>query len=169
MFVQNASGDALSAVGNLMRTLDSSGTVLIAARKAYFDYQDIRMQARLFDSIGTCSVVFSRVSLKRWEKEQFLAYCEKRGVQNGPDLRSRVAERLKNDGHPLLTRAVLVKRLLDVAGSVKSLSELLQQLGNSPNDYFAVFVNAIIDREAHEKWIDTSGDAAKPLLSVQER
>ena len=168
MFVQNASGDALSAVGNLMRTLDSSGTVLIAARKAYFDYQDIRMQARLFDSIGTCSVVFSRVSLKRWEKEQFLAYCEKRGVQNGPDLRSRVAERLKNDGHPLLTRAVLVKRLLDVAGSVKSLSELLQQLGNSPNDYFAVFVNAIIDREAHEKWIDTSGDAAKPLLSVQE-
>ncbi|HRZ44554.1 MAG TPA: hypothetical protein P5555_05125 [Candidatus Paceibacterota bacterium] len=53
MFVRDAKGEALSAIGNLMRTMDSSGTVLIASRKAYFEYQDVRMQARLFDSIGT--------------------------------------------------------------------------------------------------------------------
>ena len=167
MFVQDAKGDALSAIGNLMRTMDSSGTVLIAARKAYFEYQDMRTQARLFDSIGHSAVVFSRLKLRRWEKPEFLAYCEQRCVVNGLEIYGRVAERLK-ESHPLLTRAVLVKRLLDVADGGENLTGLLSQIGNSPNDYFAVFVNAIIEREANEKWIDTSGEAAKPLLTVQE-
>ncbi len=56
----------------------------------------------------------------------------------------------------------------DVADSVKNLNELLKQIGNSPNEYFAVFVNAIIEREAKEKWIDTSGEAAKPLFSGKD-
>jgi hypothetical protein len=164
MFVQNASGDALSAVGNLMRTLDSSGSVLIAARKAYFEYQDIKIQAKLFDSIGGCSVVFSRISLQRWAEKEFVDYARQRLLENPENIYSQVAERL-GANHPLLTRAVLVKRLLDVADSVSSLSELLQKIGSSPNDYFAVFVRAIIEREAGEKWIDSSGEAAKPLLS----
>jgi len=74
--VQNPQGDALSAIGTLMRTLDSSGTVLIAARKAFFEYQDVRTQARLFDSIGLSSVAFSRVKLERWEKSEFLDYVQ---------------------------------------------------------------------------------------------
>ncbi len=168
MFVVNASGDALSAVGNLMRTLDSSGTVLIAARKAYFDYQDVRMQARLFDSIGTCSVAFSRISLERWKKPQFLDYCDKRCIDQGEAIHNEVAARLKDEQHPLLTRAVLVKRLLNVAEEDGGLAELLEQLGHSPTDYFSVFVNAILEREAQEKWIDASGEAAKPLLKVSE-
>ena len=167
MFIQNASGDALSAVGSLMRTLESSGTVLIAARKAYFEYQDIKTQARLFDSIGNSSVIFSRLSLQRWARSEFIAYAIARGSESPEATYSRVAERLGHS-HPLLTRAVLVKRLLDVAESVSSLSELLQRIGSSPHDYFAVFVRAIIEREALEKWIDTSGEAAKPLLAVAD-
>lgn len=167
MFVQDSKGDALSAIGNLMRTMDSSGTVMIAARKAYFEYQDMRTQARLFDSIGQSSVVFSRLSLKRWEKSQFLTYCEKREIKNGAGIYVPVAERL-TDSHPVLTRAVLVKRLLDVADEAKNLTELLRRIGNSPNEYFAVFVQAIIEREANEKWVDASGEVAKPLITVQE-
>lgn len=167
MFVQNASGDALSAVGNLMRTLESSGTVLIAARKAYFEYQDVRTQAKLFDSIGQQSVVFSRVELKRWGRSEFLYYCNNRSIPEAESIYEKVTERLGAE-HPLLTRAVLVKRLIDVAGSVASLSELLEKIGNSPTDYFKVFVEAIVEREANEKWIDTSGQPARPLLSVAE-
>jgi hypothetical protein len=167
MFVQSASGDALSAVGTLVRTLDSAGTVLIAARKAYFEYQDIRTQVKLFDSIGASSVVFSRASLRRWGKEEFVNYCNARSVADCEDIYAQVSGRLTAD-HPILTRAVLVKRLLDVTESVSSLSELIRKVGNSPNDYFIVFVRAIIEREANEKWIDTSGEAAKPLLTVDE-
>jgi hypothetical protein len=167
MFVQSASGEALSAVGQLMQKMDSSGTVLIAARKAYFEYQDMRMQARLFDSIGKSSVAFSRVALERWDKAEFLAYCDRRCVSEGLEIYRSVAERL-GEKHPLLTRAVLVKRLLDVAKEAKSLGHLLQQIGSSPNDYFAVFVRAIIEREAQEKWINRTGEPQQPLLSVQE-
>lgn len=167
MFVQSASGDALSAVGQLMQKMESSGTVLIAARKAYFEYQDMRTQARLFDSIGQSSVVFSRVALKRWEKPQFLCYCEKRKVKDAEQIYRSVAERLQ-PVHPLLTRAVLVKRLLDVATETKTLEGLLQKIGDSPNEYFSVFVKTIVEREAQEKWINRSGEPHQPLLSVQE-
>jgi len=167
MFVQSPSGEALSAVGQLMQKMDSSGSVLIAARRAYFEFQDMRAQARLFDSIGTSSVMFSQVSIKRWEKPEFLSYSGKRGMHNGEKIYESVAERLCPN-HPLLTRAVLVKRLLDVASEAKSLGALLQQLGSSPNEYFAVFVNAIIEREAKEKWINRAGEPHQPLLGVAE-
>ncbi len=167
MWVQTPQGDALSAIGSLMGTMDSAGTVLIAARKAYFEYQDVRAQARLFDSIGNSAVVFSRVAIQRWNEPQFLQYCEKRGISNGREIFSRVAERLKPD-HPLLTRAVLIKRLLDVAQESGSLAQLLQEIGNSPVNYFAVFVKAIVEREAREKWINTKRDPHVPLLTVDE-
>jgi NTP pyrophosphatase (non-canonical NTP hydrolase) len=168
MFVQSPQGEALSAIGTLMGTLQSSGTVLIAARKAYFEYQDIRTTARLFDSIGTSSVAFSRVKLERWEKAEFLNYCAKRGIENGAEIHARVAERLNDEKHPLLSRAVLVKRLLDVAAESDTLGGLLLKIGNSPNDYFAVFVQTIVEREANEKWINRVGEPHQPLLTVQE-
>lgn len=167
MFIQNASGDALSAIGQLVQKMESSGNVLIAARKAYFEYQDIRSQARLFDSIGTNAVAFSRVSLKRWNKSQFLAYCDSRCIPEGENIYQSVAKLLGPD-HPLLTRAVLVKRLLDVANETKNLTDLLLQIGKSRNDYFALFVRAIIEREAQEKWINRVGEPHLPLLKVQD-
>ena len=94
-------------------------------------------------------MAFSRVSLKRWEKPQFLEYCDKRCIENGQTIHEQVALRLKNENHPLLTRAVLVKRLLDVAEEDGGIDELLVQLGNSPTDYFAVFLKAILEREAN--------------------
>lgn len=167
MFVQSPSGDALSAVGQLMQKMDSQGSILIAARKAYFEYHDVRTQARLFDSIGKSEVTFSRVSLLRWNKADFLSYASKRGITDRSTIYASVAERL-GDEHPLLTRAVLVKRLLDVATTANSLADLLRQVGNSPNEYFSLFVRAIIEREAQEKWINRAGEPHQPLLSIQE-
>ena len=42
MFVEGTAGDAMSALGNLMQAMQSSGAVLIAARKAYFEYKNLR-------------------------------------------------------------------------------------------------------------------------------
>lgn len=167
MFVQSSSGEALSALGNLMSTLDSAGSVLIAARKAYFEYKSFATQAKLFDAIGSDSVAFSRLSLRRWDRDQFLTYASKRGIQEPDRVYEDVAQRL-GPSHPLLTRAVLVRRLLDVADEAEGRAELLQAFGSTPYDYFYQFVNTIIEREAYEKWIDTSGDPAQSLLSVDE-
>jgi len=101
------------------------------------------------------------------DRDQFLDYCDKRGLASGHDVYKDVSSRLGPD-HPLLTRAVLVRRLVDIADRVEDTAKLLDSLGDTPQDYFAHFVNAIIRREAYEKWIDRSGDPAKPLLSLDE-
>lgn len=166
MFVEGSSGEALSALGNLMRTLQSQGAVLIAARKAYFEYQNFRTQARLFDTIGTSSVSFARLSLRRWGKDKFCEYCAKRHIADAELIYDMVAKRLSPE-HPLLTRPVLVRRLLDVVETLKDINGLVQQLGNTPRDYFFQFVNAIIEREV-EKWLTKTGEVQVPLLAEQD-
>lgn len=169
MFVEGSSGEALSAMGILVGSLDSQGAVIVAARKAYFEFENLRIQERLFDTIRTFSVGFGKIELKRWERSQFIAYCNKRGVEDPEAFYTRVSERLTAD-HALLTRAVLVKRLVDVATMSTSLDELLEKLSRSGADFFAVFVRGLVEREAIEKWIDRSGEreVGTPLMSVDE-
>ncbi|HEX7239737.1 MAG TPA: hypothetical protein VF263_05700 [Longimicrobiaceae bacterium] len=167
MFIESSSGEALSALGGLMNTLNSSGTVVISARKAYFEYKSFATQARLFDAVGSDAVSFARLALERWSRDHFIHYAQLRKVKNPENLYDTVATRL-TPSHPVLTRAVLVRRLIDVATSPEGVNELISDLGTTPQDYFYQFVNAIIEREANEKWIDRSGDPARPLLSTQE-
>ncbi len=169
MFVENSSGEALSAMGILVGSLDSRGSMVVAARKAYFEFENLRTQERLFDTIRTYSVGFGKLELRRWAKAQFMAYCEKREVADPSELYRCASERLGPD-HALLTRAVLVKRLVDVATTCPSMEQFLDQLHQSGTDFFSVFVRGLIEREANEKWIDRSGDrdVGSPLLTVEE-
>jgi len=167
MFVEGAAGDAISALGTLVNTLKSSGTLLIAARKAYFEYKSLQAQTRLFDSLGNQSVCFARLALERWKHSQFIEYAQKRDVPNAQEIYDDVASKLGED-HPLLTRAVLVSRLLDVATEVGGRTDLLRRIESDPNDYFRQFVGAIISREAREKWLDKKGELAQPLISEAE-
>lgn len=166
MIIEGPSGEAVSALGQLVNNLDSAGTVLVAARKAYFEYESFRSQARLFDAIGRNDVAFRRLSLARWNKTHFIEYGRKRGLDRPDALYERVAGSLGQD-HPLLTRAVLVRRLVDVATEDDSeISELLGRIGQRPQDYFLEFVSAIVEREARVKWMDKSGEPPQPLLTV---
>lgn len=169
MFVENSSGEALSAMGILVGSLDSRGSMVVAARKAYFEFENLRTQERLFDTIRTYSVGFGKLELKRWGITQFMTYCEKREVADPNELYRCASDRLGPD-HALLTRAVLVKRLVDVATTCPSMKQFLDQLHQSGADFFSVFVRGLIEREANEKWIDRSGahDVGSPLLTVEE-
>lgn len=167
MFMESSSGEALSATAQLITRLESHGNVLIAARKAYFDYKSFNSQAKLFDSIGSNSVSFSKISINRWSKEQFIEYGISRNIVDIEKIYDLVAGRLKDNNHPLLTRPVLVNRLLSVVPSEKDIINISSALESSTT-YFPNFVEAIIKREAEYKWIDTSGEPFKPLLTVGE-
>ena len=166
MFVEGSSGEALSALGNLMNTLDSSGTALIAARKAYFEYRNFATQARLFDAIRDRSVSFANIKLNRWDRKRFLNYAKRRNLSDRETIYNKVRTRL-GPNHPLLTRAVLVRRLVEEAqgGNVDT---LIDHLGTNPEDYFFQFVNTLVEREAREKWIDRSGTPHQSLLTTEE-
>lgn len=166
MFMQNSTGEALSATGGLINKLNSSGSILIAARKAYFDYKSFSSQAKLFDTISS-SVSFARLSIQRWDKNQFLEYTKKKGVSNGEEIYNLVSNKLNNPNHPILTRPVLVKQLIEVFTGLIDIQDLVAKLESAIN-YFPTFVNAIIEREANFKWIDTSGEPYKPILTVDE-
>lgn len=165
MLVEGSKGEAVSALGNLVQRLDSCGTVFIAARKAFFEYLSFRTQARLFDAIGDRSAAFSRLALSRWSKDQFCQYGRLRSAGAPEEVYEIVSARL-GVGHPLLTRAVLVRRLYDVLEGVDR-AELANLLGANPHDYFFTFVDAIVKREASEKWLSrVSGDVMEPLLEI---
>lgn len=167
MFVEGSSGEALSALESLMNALDSSGTVLIAARKAYFEYQDFVTRVRFLENIQDMSVSFARIGVNRWNESQFLEYAENRGMQNGEVVYHEIKGKFDKD-HPLLTRAVLVKGLVDTAIDV-SIEDVIEKLsGTEPKDYFYQFVNTLVEREAAQKWIDRSRTPRQPLLTVKE-
>ncbi|RAJ89757.1 hypothetical protein LX87_05694 [Larkinella arboricola] len=166
MFMESSTGEALSATGSLMSKLNSSGSILIAARKAYFDYKSFNSQARLFDSIGTNSVSFSKISINRWDKNKFLEYSILRNIEEGEEIYEIVERKLTNS-HPLLTRPVLVNQLLDVVKDANDIQNISSSLETTSN-YFPVFVDAIIKREAETKWIDRSGEPFKPLLNKSQ-
>ena len=172
MIVESSAGEAISALGNLVAKLRSEGTLLVSARKAYFDYPSFGSQARLFDGIGARGdVAFGRVSLKRWDRSAFITYAAKMGVRAPVDLYAAVADRLGRD-HPVLTRAVLVDRLVEVAAeSTKEdgdVQTLVDRLGQEPQDYFSEFVSGLVEREAQHKWLDTSGDPPQAVLTTSE-
>lgn len=169
MFVENSSGEALSAIGTLVRSLDSRGAIVLAARRAYFEFENLRTQERLFDTIKEYAVGFSKLELHRWEKQQFIEYCLNRHIDGPEELYQRVSERLSHS-HALLTRAVLVKRLVDVAEKSATLDGFLDSLQKSGADFFSVFVRGLIEREANEKWLyrDIKDGVGTPLLTVDE-
>lgn len=166
VFVEGSPGEAVSSLGNLVRGLQSLGSVVIAVRKAHFEYHDFQDQARLLDATSDVDVTFARVALERWDRKRFLDYAGRRGLSTSAQVYDNVCGRL-GPNHPLLTRAVLAKRLVDVAKE-GGIDNLMRRLGTDVADYFFHFVNAIVEREVAEKWIDRSGMPHQPLLTVEE-
>ncbi|MEI6890840.1 MAG: hypothetical protein V5783_01600 [Pontiella sp.] len=168
MFVETSTGEANSALGNLLNSLTSEGTLIIATRKAYFDFHEVKNQEKLFDAIAGYSVEFKKIEIRRWDKKQFLEYCDKCCVSDAKELYSEISNKI-GERHSLLTRPVLVKQLMKVVQETASISELLEKVYSSGDSYFSTFVRAIVEREVTEKWLDRSGgDVASPLLSIEE-
>lgn len=167
MFVEGHSGEAVSALGTLIESLESSGSMVVAARKAFFEFNNFRTQAQLFDAIKDRSASFSRLKINRWGEAQFMSYAKLRRFSDAESLYERFCTRLPTD-HPMLSRAFLVKRLFDLAGESSTIDQLVADLGSTPQDYFFKFVETIVEREARLKWLDKTGDASHPLLALDE-
>lgn len=165
VFVET-SGEAVSSFGNLIRDMRGEGSLLIAARTAYFEYKRLDRQAKLFDSIPTFEVGFGRIALQRWGQQEFVSFCNRSGVANADALYRELAGRLGAD-NALLTRAFFVSKIVDIAKTNGGL-EFLRQLEPEVQDNIRPFIDKILEREVTEKWIDTVNRPAKPLLTVEE-
>jgi hypothetical protein len=166
VFVETSDGDAVSSLGSLIRQMGGDGTLLIAARKAYFEYRRLETQAKLLDALPDVDVAFSRVRLKRWAREEFVTYAIQCGIRGGAQLYSEMTGRVAPD-HPLVTRPVLIKRLVEIAKGQNDFS-FIASIHPESSEFFLRFIDKILEREATEKWIDKLGDPPGPLLSLPE-
>jgi hypothetical protein len=165
VFVEG-SGEAVSSLGNLIRDLRGEGSLLIAARTAYFEFKRMDRQARLFDTIPNFEVGFGRLSLSLWGKKEFVAYCGLNGVSKADQLYQDLSDRL-GKGHALLTRAFFVSRIVDLVNTVEG-AKFLRDVQPQVQDSFRPFIDSILEREVREKWIDKFSQPAEPLLNVEE-
>lgn len=165
IFVETSEADAISSLGNLISNLKGDGSLLIAARKAYFEFRSLRAQARLLDSLPNIDVAFGRVGICRWSEEEFTKYATLSGLEDGKRFYDTVCE-IVGAEHPLLTRPVLIRRLVELA--LGSGTEFISGLRPKAHSYFSWLVEQLIAREADEKWIDKYGEPPTPLLSKDE-
>lgn len=169
MFVVGSSGEAVSSLGNLLSSLDSMGVLIVSARTAYFEIRDFDTQARLFDGLKKGENSFARLKLVRWSRMQFEEYWTLRGLPNFNEIYSSLVEKLGSDQHPLLTRAVLVKRLADIASDAPRFDRLLQRISATSSTYFSDLVNSILEREIESKWVDRAENGVqRPLISIEQ-
>ncbi len=168
MLVDSETGEAILAISNLVEQLSSSGTLLVTAHRGYFN-SSLRAQSRVVDSVRIQEdIEIHHYALDRWNREVFLEYARKREIPCPDELYENVKQRLGREDHPVLTRAVLVRRLMDVAKEDRQIDIFLDRLGQSQTDYFFDFVDGIIHRESEHKWIDRSGTDQSRLLTLDE-
>jgi len=169
MFVVGSSGEAVSSLGNFIENTESSGRAIVSARTAYFEIRDRIVQARLFDSMDSGKVSFSRLKLQRWNEVRFKAYWKLRGLPDGDRVWDTLFNKFKDPNHALLSRAVLVSKLADIAEDETEFSGLLQQINRDATTYFAALVDSIIEREITSKWVErTEAKVSKPLLTLEQ-
>jgi len=165
IFVETSEADAISSLGNLISHLKGDGSLLIAARKAYFEFRSLRAQARLLDSLPNIDVSFGRVGICRWSEQEFIKYATLAGLKEAKRFHDAVCEIVGTD-HPLLTRPILVRRLVELA--LGAGTEFISGLRPKAHNYFSWLIEQLIGREAEEKWIDKYGEPPTPLLTKEE-
>lgn len=169
MFVVGSSGEAVSSLGNLLANLNSMGLLIVSARTAYFEIRDFESQARLFDGIRDGAASFARLKLQRWNEAQFVSYWNERGRSKPQETFDALAHKLGSSSHPLLTRAVLVRRLADIADNAPRFDRLLQKINTASASYFAELVDSILEREIESKWVDRAEENVhRPLLTIKQ-
>jgi hypothetical protein len=166
IFVETDEGGAVSSLGTLIRNMKGEGSLLIAARRAYFEFRSLQSQAKLLDALPDTDVSFGRLKLERWGREEFVDFCRGYGVEDPEEVYSDVSARI-GPRHPLLTRAVFAKKLVDIVNSTDR-EEFLSQVRPETEDYFSPFIDRILEREIKEKWIDKYGEPPQPLLGLAE-
>lgn len=168
MFVESPSGAAISAMIEFIKEIKGKGTVLVAARSAYYEYQNLTTQAKLYDAISSYPVAFSKIKIRRWNEKQFVDYGKGCGfiTEDSLSLYSSI-KGIFGENHPILTRAVLASKLYSSFEETKNINDLLSTASSDYNEFYYKFVYAITAREAN-KWLTKKTTISIPVLTLDQ-
>lgn len=175
MVIDGKEDRVISSLGELLKELMSSGRMVISARRAFYDYA-LRNQMPLLESLKEIYVDFNAYRLSQWRKEEVVvllkSFANLRGKED--EVYGALVDRFGEE-HPIITRPVLARHLVDViAGEVsegKDWTNAIKGITSEkdPQQVMADFVDLLVEREANYKWLVTSGPSRGfPVLSIDE-
>lgn len=167
MFIESHSGEAVSSLGLLIQSLESSGSIIVAARKAFFEFTNLRTQAVLFDSIRDYNVSFSRVKINNWSETQFINFAKSKGHENPDELYKITANRI-GVTNPILRRAYLAQKYISNNSTLKQAEDFITNFSGDISSFTFKFSEILIQREILSTWYDKTGDVTTPLLTLSD-
>lgn len=167
MTVEGRENKVISSLGNLLQQYDSNGSLVISARRAFYEYA-LNIQGPLMESIRNIQVDFYAFRLRGWSQKEFMSLMRAFDFNDQSTRRiyGRLEQRLGAE-HPLLTRPVLARRLVEMLEDAETKSDgntdrLIESFSPEHDEQkvMGAFVELLLSREATLKWIRISGTTA---------
>lgn len=168
--VEGKDDKVLSSLGELLTQFDSSGKIVVSARRAFYEYA-LENQQALGEVMRTHDIEISSYRLRQWTGKEFRALLGKYAFTDSEI--QNIYERVKNrlgERHPILTRPVLARKLVDyiVDSDDNNVIDNIDR-ASDPSEVLDRFVMVLLEREAKFKWLSTSGrQTNKQLLKVAD-
>jgi hypothetical protein len=168
MFVESPVGTAISAMAEFIKELNSCGTIIVAARSAYYEYQSLNTQSKLYDSLSNYRVSFSQIKIKKWNETNFIEYGKSIGFNNveSKHFYDMLVENFGKD-HPIITRAVLVSKIYNAFENSDDISDFINKDLKNYNDFYNNFIDTLLEREAR-KWLTKGKTIASQVLRLEQ-
>lgn len=174
MVVEGKEERVISSLGELLKSFESTGRILVSARRAFYEYA-LKKQLPLLDSIQSMRVDCNSYRLSQWTRSEFerLLGTYALSESEAHDIYDKLIAKLHED-HPILVRPVLARKLADALGTKNGLTDIERDTSGfssnkNPQAVMREFVRFLVQREATQKWLSTSGPSkGVQLLSVEE-
>ena len=170
LLAEIGSGEAYSGLGAFLKQLDGRGTVIAAARSAYFEAENYTAQSQLLLSLPNTQVDVEQMKLERWHREETVRLFENFSGPSGERIEEpgqaydKLVEVLGSD-HLVLHRPFLVFRLAGMLAGKVTAAEIKEEIGPSGFSVVPKIIRSFLQREVGEKWRDLNG---KPYLTIDQ-
>ena len=171
MFVAGTSDrSANSALGTFVRDMQARGSVIVAARTAYYEFQDMQSKATIFDTARGAPANYARIQLAPWNESEFVKCGELLGVQDPARIHRQLATRF-GIHHPILARPVLARKILSSAKDLTptEFKSFIDSIETEKQRYIHDFYGSLLKREAQSVWVyKDHNQSIKPILDEKE-
>ena len=172
LLAEIGSGEAYSGLGAFLKQLSGQGTVIAAARSAYFEAENYTAQSQLLLSLPNTQVEVEHMKLHQWRREEAVKLFEGfRHEESGGRIEDpagtydNLAEILGAD-HLVLHSPFLVFRMaMMLATKLMTPSEIKEEIGSSGFSVVPKVIRSFLEREVSQKWRDLNGN---PYLTIDQ-
>ena len=171
LLAEIGSGEAYSGLGAFLKQLDGRGSVIAAARSAYFEAENYTAQSQLLSSLPNTQVEVEQMKLERWSRKEstklFQSYMNPSGgkIENPIGVYDNLATVL-GTSHVVLRSPFLVLRLaMILAAKLMTPDEIKEEIGPSGFSVVPRVIKSFLEREVAEKWRDQNGT---PYLTMDQ-